>query len=99
MVHDNPASGHFGNGKTLARIRQRFYWPGVHNDVDSWVSGCEVCQKRKNPKQKHRQQMQEWLFSDVFHCVSVDILGPLPESSSETSVYRYILMIGDNFSR
>ena len=99
QTHDTVSSGHFGTWKTLERIRQRFYWPGCKNDVETWVAGCEVCQKRKNPKQKHRQEMQPWIVSDTFYCVSVDILGPLPESIHQDRSYRYILMIGDNYSR
>ena len=43
--------------------------------------------------------MQPWIVSDPFYCVSVDILGPLPESIHQDRSYRYILMIGDNYSR
>ena len=99
QLHDSPASGHLGNKKTLDRVRQRFYWPGLKNDVDSWISGCATCQKRKNPKQSHQQEMQLWAFYEPFLCVSVDILGPLPESRLNEKFYKYILMIGDHFTR
>ena len=47
QLHDSPASGHLGDKKTLDRIRQLFYWPGLKNDLDSWISGCAIWQKRK----------------------------------------------------
>ena len=28
--------GHLGEDKTLARVCERFYWPGYHNDVCDW---------------------------------------------------------------
>ena len=31
--HDIKASGHLGIKKTLGKIRQSFYWPGLQNDV------------------------------------------------------------------
>ena len=39
--------------------------------------------------------MTLWPSSEPFYHVSVDIMGPLPMSKG----YKYILMIGDNFSR
>lgn len=27
-IHDNPTSGHFGVRKSVARVRQSYYWPG-----------------------------------------------------------------------
>ena len=83
----------------MDRIRQRFYWPGIKNDVESWISGCQVCQKRKLGKQKHRHEMQIWQPSSPFICVSLDILGPLPESRYNDKLYKYILLIGCNFTR
>ena len=56
--HDVPSGGHMGVSKTLACVRSRYYWPGIKTDVENWVSGCATCQKRKNPKQKHRHSMQ-----------------------------------------
>ena len=47
--HDIKASGHLGIKKTLSKIRQGYYWPGLKNDVRSYIGGCEKCAKRKNP--------------------------------------------------
>ena len=95
MSHDVPSGGHMGVSKTLACVRSRYYWPSIKTDVENWVSGCATCQKGKNPKQKYRHSMQIWPNSEPFHHVSVDILGPLPESNG----FRYIVMMGDNFTR
>ena len=47
--HDIRASGHLGIAKTLSKIRQQYYWPGLQNDVRTYVSGCIKCMKRKAP--------------------------------------------------
>ena len=99
QLHDSPASGHLGNKKTLDRLRQRFYWPSLKDDVDSWISSCSSCQKRKNPKQSHQQKMQLWSFYEPFLCVSIDIVGPLPEGRLNAKLYKYILMIEIHFTR
>lgn len=36
--HKDLMSGHMGTKKTLARITQRFIWPGVAKDVNHLVS-------------------------------------------------------------
>jgi hypothetical protein len=46
--HDHKTEGHFGVTKTLCRIRQSFYWPGLQRDVRQYIAGCEVCMKSKS---------------------------------------------------
>ena len=41
--HCGPSGGHMGEYKTLFRIRMRFYWPGIRNDVKLWVKNCTHC--------------------------------------------------------
>ena len=36
--HNDPTSGHMGSKRTLARITERFMWPGVSKDVNHLVS-------------------------------------------------------------
>lgn len=46
--HEPPRAGHLGRDKTLDRIRQNYYWPGMSQDVKSYLEDCEVCIKVKN---------------------------------------------------
>ena len=41
--HKDPTSGHMGSKKTLARITERFMWPGVEKDVKCLVSITSQC--------------------------------------------------------
>ncbi|KAH8413932.1 hypothetical protein KR215_005138, partial [Drosophila sulfurigaster] len=50
--HDQPAAGHLGVRKTILRISQRYYWPGMHLDVKKHVRQCLSCQKCKASQQK-----------------------------------------------
>ncbi|GBG73176.1 hypothetical protein CBR_g12894 [Chara braunii] len=45
--HDAPATGHFGVNRTIGRLRERFWWPGVLNDVTRYCESCEVCRRCK----------------------------------------------------
>ncbi|GBG73529.1 hypothetical protein CBR_g16872 [Chara braunii] len=46
--HDAPASGHFGVNRTIGRLRQRFWWPGLSGDVTRYCESCEVCRRCKS---------------------------------------------------
>ncbi|CAG2224657.1 unnamed protein product [Mytilus edulis] len=45
--HDDKCSAHLGIHKTLAKIRQSYYWPGLQNDVRTYINGCDKCAKKK----------------------------------------------------
>lgn len=36
--HSTPTGGHMGVAKTLARITENFYWPGIRKDVKQFVA-------------------------------------------------------------
>ncbi|KAM7290794.1 DDE-type integrase/transposase/recombinase [Ixodes scapularis] len=50
--HDDPTSGHLGYSRTLARIRERFYWPKLPKTVHFYTRSCHECQRRKKPPTK-----------------------------------------------
>lgn len=43
LVHGLTGAGHFGNAKTLRRLRGRFYWPCCRRDVELQVHCCDEC--------------------------------------------------------
>ena len=46
-MHDSPFLGHMGVARTEERIRQRFYWPRIHNSVQTFIHNCRTCAQRK----------------------------------------------------
>ena len=36
LMHNIPSAGHLGITKTIAKIRERFYWMGLDRDVEDW---------------------------------------------------------------
>jgi len=45
LAHDTLLSGHRGSTKTLNRVLQDFYWPGISNFALRYVSLCDLCQR------------------------------------------------------
>lgn len=96
--HNPPTSGHLGVHKTLNRISSKYYWPKQKSDVARYIRRCEVCLRTK-PEQKapvgHMLSLPS-TSSRPWQMVSIDLVGPLPRSSSG---YCYIFTLLDCFSK
>ena len=88
--------GHCGQRKTEAAIRQRFWWPRIHEDVITFCTNCENCARIKAPVQTPRAQLQSIPPERPNHRVGVDVIGPLPVSRSGN---RFILVMVDYFTK
>ncbi|MCG8034851.1 MAG: hypothetical protein JAZ03_22135 [Candidatus Thiodiazotropha taylori] len=95
-THDIKASGHLGVTKTLSKIQQRYYWPGVQNDVRTYIAGCEKCARRKDPNRIKQAPMQIVRSGYPFERIAIDILGEFPITERG---HKYILVIGDYFTK
>ncbi|KAJ8962887.1 hypothetical protein NQ318_001296 [Aromia moschata] len=81
-LHSSPSGGHFGVTRTLARVRDRFYWVNCRRDVEEWCKRCDLCSAKKGPNTRSRGKMVQYLSGAPFERVAVDILGPLPHEST-----------------
>ena len=94
--HDIKASSHLGLRKTLSKIRQGYYWPGLQNDVRVYIGGCEKYARRKNPIPTRMAPMQVVRSGYPMECIAIDILGELPVTENGN---KYILVISDYFTK
>ena len=96
LAHDIPMAGHLGKKKTSDRVLQCFYWPGVYRDVKDHIRICEQCQ-RSVPKGKVKAPLIPLpIMEEPFKRIAMDVVGPLPRSSSGK---RFILVICDYATR
>ncbi|KAK2919988.1 hypothetical protein Q8A73_002192 [Channa argus] len=95
-VHGSAGAGHFGNSKTVRRLRQRFYWPGCCQDAELHVHCCDDCTAQKGPTQRSRGPLQQYLVGAPMERVGMDILGPFPTTKAGN---RYILVAMDYFTK
>lgn len=95
-VHGAAGTGHFGNGKTVRRLRRRFYWPGCRQDVEIHVHCCDDCTAQKGPSQRSHAPLQQYLVGAPMERIGVDILGPFPVTDAGN---RYVLVAMDYFSK
>ena len=82
--------------KTLARLKERFYWPGHHNDVRDWCRNCGTCAFPKNPAQNACDPLTIITVGYPMQLVAMDILSLLPESPTGNT---HILVVADYFTK
>jgi len=46
LSYEHLLSGHFGLEATLNKLKERYYWPKMKNDVKSYIQTCDQCQRR-----------------------------------------------------
>jgi len=45
--HNPPNVGHPGQHRIMELTKRNYWWPGIHNDVQKYVQGCQKCQQNK----------------------------------------------------
>ena len=48
-IHSLQTGSYLGMLKTAEKIRERFYRPGLQDDIKLFINRCKNCQKRANP--------------------------------------------------
>ena len=94
LAHDIPTSGHFGQFKTLNRIRSRFYFPHCELMVKLHIDNCNTC-ILKSGKRKPVAPLQPFYGSHPNDIVQMDLCGPFPRNKHG---FEYVLVILCKFS-
>ena len=95
-LHNAVTAGHMGVRRTLAAVRNRFFWPLMRRSVEKWCAECAVCASRKNPIKKRRAPLLKYQVGMPLERVALDITGPWPVSNSGN---RYTLVVSDYFTK
>ena len=96
-AHEPPNKSHGGFHKTLQRLRNLYFWPGMAKQVKEYVGKCETCKSNKPYNQVSRPPMGgETLTDRPFQRLFIDFLGPYPRSKSGNS---YVFIVLDHMSK
>ena len=87
-------STHLGMDAVISKIKERYYWPQIGEDVKIYIQTCDICQKR-GPLQ-HREELIPIKIKGPFYKIGIDIKGPLSITSNGN---RYIIVAMDYFSK
>jgi hypothetical protein len=90
--------GHFGEHRTLAEVRRKYFWHNRTADVKAVVKECQQCQlvKSSGSMRSGDEHLKNIHVCDLFYRVTLDTAGSLPETNSGN---RYILVAIDHYSK
>ena len=98
--HDDPESGgHDGLTRTMCKIKARFLWKGMNDDIREYVQSCHECQmiKFKYRKKFHFQTLVNH-GSSPYEVVHLDF-GELKKKSDTNVKSRFFILLVDEYSR
>ena len=94
-VHDH-SGGHQHFRYSYRIAKERYYWPGMYVDIQTYVSDCFRCQKNQPCLKAPTMPLQPLpVITKVWYRVGMDLTGPLVESQG----YKYILTFIDHFTK
>ncbi|KAL9699005.1 hypothetical protein quinque_002446 [Culex quinquefasciatus] len=98
IIQQEHDKAHFGFEKTVAAIKQRFFWPKMNEQIRKFCRECLPCQTSKAgnvnvtpPMGSQKPVEYPWQF------VTLDYIGPLPASGKNRC--SYLLVATDVFSK
>ena len=94
MMHNDPTSGHFSTEVMFNKIRSRYYWPQMYENIREYAKSCDVCQRRGKPQ--NDQELHPIPVHSPFYQVGIDFVGPLPKTKNEN---RYIIVAMDYLTK
>jgi hypothetical protein len=85
--HSSVYAGHFGYKPTYSHISRLYFWPHMSNDIKTWCSQCDICQRIKTSTRKPHGSLQPLPIPRYpFHHVTMDRIVHLPPSNGFTSI-------------
>jgi hypothetical protein len=90
-IHD---LAHSGKRRTLDKIKELYWWPGMMNHVSDYIESCDSCQRDKKPR--HKYPLNPIAVSGPFEIVGIDHVGPLAKSKKG---YEYIIVAQDYLTK
>ena len=96
VIAEKHRVAHLGIGKTTARVKLDWYWPGLNTDVRRHVTSCERCQQSKKNRSKSGSTQYHLYAGRPWQVLAVDLCGPFPKTPRGNT---QILVMTDHFTR
>ncbi len=95
LFHASPGGAHMGITATQRKLENRFWWPGILNDVADFIRCCLFCQSSKPTQHTAEHKLHPIPFGFPMDLVQIDIAGPMFPQSSR---FSHALFIVDAFT-
>ena len=94
--HATLLGGHDKTEKTVQRILEQYWFPGVYPEVDFFIENCSICRKNKKKEKVSNTYLKPLKqANNIFERVHLDLFGPLKTHEGKA----YICTIVDSFSK
>lgn len=87
--------GHSGINNTRQKLKLKYTWVRIADDVTEYIEACEKCQVHNQVKTS-APTMIPIKSSGPFHLVGMDLVGPLQLTKNG---HRYIITFSDYFTK
>ena len=84
--------GHMATGKTFARLREAYVWPGMRREINELLKLCPVCRVHQR-RTDHVPMGEMPLAAYPMQIVGADLIGPFVPSHNGN---RYVLTLIDH---
>ena len=92
--HSSPMGGHGGVQCTYNRISSEFYWKGIKQTVQQFVSSSEVCQRHKYESISSSGLLQPLpIPHQIWDKVSMDFIEGLLKSKGRDTILVVVDML------
>nr|XP_054764688.1 uncharacterized protein LOC129271338 [Lytechinus pictus] len=96
LNHDPPSAGHAGINRTRAKLKSKYYWYRMSEDIRIYIARCATCNQNKKATRPGRHPMKSFHASAPMERVHLDFMGPLPKT---TNGNENILVMVDQFTK
>uniref|UniRef100_A0A8C5C6Y7 Gypsy retrotransposon integrase-like protein 1 n=1 Tax=Gadus morhua TaxID=8049 RepID=A0A8C5C6Y7_GADMO len=94
--HSSRLACHPGVRRTLALLKQRFWWTSIEEDTKEFIAACQICSQHKTARHAPSGLLQPLPIPHrPWSHISLDFVTGLPPSEGNTT----ILTIVDRFSK
>jgi hypothetical protein len=94
IMHNHPTLRHLGTEATFQRIKDKYYWPQMYQDIKAYISTCDNCQRFGRPVRT--EPLHPISVGQPFERIGIDIVGPLPRTARGN---RYIVVAVDYLTK
>jgi len=94
MMHNDPTSAHFSTDTMFDKIRKRYYWPQMYENIKDYIKACDSCQRRG--RKRNLEPLQPIPVGNPFEKIGIDFVGPLPVTPRGN---KYIIVATDYLTK
>jgi hypothetical protein len=86
--HDSPVAGHQGFVKTYRKVKERFAWKGMKEDVMRHIKECTTCQGNKDEHTHPTGLLQPLpILEHKWESISMDFITGLPKAQGKDCIF------------